>query len=644
MWANSQIGHNAPDEWSKPTEHKNDGASTVAQTDGGERLTAWKTRALEVTPLTHQIGGTAALSNDVSLVPAMGSGVSGGSGWRKAVVPESGHVYYYNDQTGESSWAIPIDYVPPNDQTGESTWDSTWDVPVDYVPPTPRRSVSGPTAPTALVASRRTSFRQRHRPRRRSSVEATRARQMWKKAGMMTRATVRFKSSGARPAKDSTRTVVGSVGIVARNPVDLGKSRATSSDWEELMDSTTGQKYYFSHERQEVSWTNPLFQASKKPAGGGGARGATPTPEVAERTASSSGGRQISSEWEELVDGRTGEIYFYNRMMQQVSWTNPLVAVPGAQGGNWGSAPTVEEANRASKSRSRRMKKTGGAEDGEGGGNDPEARALSCRVEKHSKEVAFDEPVTYEKHLEPASGYVYNINPRTKTTHWDGERDEEGDVPAGDVAKLQSEYGGDQTVHVMGGAGHDSHWTAAGAQHVGAGPGARSEAPLSSSRDKNFRHLETDSGEPKKSSKRPPFSCVPSCCSRRLLLGGILLVFILLLLVGVAVGVAMAPTASDTPTPCVGSQWTKECETSSLNPDGNDGTGGGGGGGGGGGAVVLPPAVIVKQRNEADNFCDNGQNAYVIPVRWKRARKRERERERERLRTGCDLLAPPPRI
>ena len=34
-------------------------------------------------------------------------------------------------------------------------------------------------------------------------------------------------------------------------------------------------------------------------------------------------------------------------------------------------------------------------------------------------------PVTYEKHLDPASGYVYNINPRTQTTHWDGERDEE---------------------------------------------------------------------------------------------------------------------------------------------------------------------------------------------------------------------------
>ena len=31
----------------------------------------------------------------------------GGSGWREAMVPESGHVYYYNDQTGESSWVAP---------------------------------------------------------------------------------------------------------------------------------------------------------------------------------------------------------------------------------------------------------------------------------------------------------------------------------------------------------------------------------------------------------------------------------------------------------------------------------------------------------------------------------------------------------
>ena len=40
----------------------------------------------------------------------------GGSGWREVLDPESGHNYYTNDLTGESSWEAPAEYAPPADE------------------------------------------------------------------------------------------------------------------------------------------------------------------------------------------------------------------------------------------------------------------------------------------------------------------------------------------------------------------------------------------------------------------------------------------------------------------------------------------------------------------------------------------------
>ena len=70
-------------------------------------------KLIQVTDETTSQGAPAASAASVASAAS--------AGWREAVDPDSGHLYYYNDVTEESSWEVPDDYVPPATATPART-------------------------------------------------------------------------------------------------------------------------------------------------------------------------------------------------------------------------------------------------------------------------------------------------------------------------------------------------------------------------------------------------------------------------------------------------------------------------------------------------------------------------------------------
>jgi hypothetical protein len=67
------------------------------------------------------------------------------------------------------------------------------------------------------------------------------------------------------------------------------------SDWQALVDESTGGTYYFNSVTQETSWTNPNLTADDPAA------------------------------WQEVADPTSGAVYYYNTVSTETSWEKPAV-------------------------------------------------------------------------------------------------------------------------------------------------------------------------------------------------------------------------------------------------------------------------------------------------------------------------------
>jgi hypothetical protein len=87
------------------------------------------------------------------------------------------------------------------------------------------------------------------------------------------------------------------------------------SDWQTLVDESTGNTYYFNPVTQETSWTNPNLTANDAAA------------------------------WQTLVDAGSGATYYYNTVSGETSWDLPAaLAASAAAGASPAAAPAASAA------------------------------------------------------------------------------------------------------------------------------------------------------------------------------------------------------------------------------------------------------------------------------------------------------------
>jgi hypothetical protein len=71
------------------------------------------------------------------------------------------------------------------------------------------------------------------------------------------------------------------------------------SDWQQVVDPSSGQTYYYNPVTQETSWDDPNAVVS-----------------------------DAGAAWQEVVDPTSGEKYYYNSVTQETSWDRPAAMGP----------------------------------------------------------------------------------------------------------------------------------------------------------------------------------------------------------------------------------------------------------------------------------------------------------------------------
>ena len=104
-------------------------------------------------------------------------------------------------------------------------------------------------------------------------------------------------------------------------------------DWEEVLDESSGQVYYFNNTSGESSWEKPEgFGGVAEPA----AAEIVPAREVvADAAQEKEEGQAVAtvSDWEEVLDESSGQVYYYNNANGDSSWEVPEGFGQAASGG-----------------------------------------------------------------------------------------------------------------------------------------------------------------------------------------------------------------------------------------------------------------------------------------------------------------------
>lgn len=165
------------------------------------------------------------------------------------------------------------------------------------------------------------------------------------------------------------------------------------SGWEELVDESNGQTYYFNSVIQETSWERPT----------GGTQLGDEQPSIAEvpKATSAAGTEEhgLPIGWVEVVDETSGQSYYYNKVTEDTAWERPTLEAEDLVDQN---EPEVVGAS---------------TEDFPAEGGEPEStKVLSEARPGDDDSVA---PSDWVEAVDESTGQTYYYNTLTQETSWE---------------------------------------------------------------------------------------------------------------------------------------------------------------------------------------------------------------------------------
>eukprot|EP00934_Nitzschia_sp_Nitz4_P008522 Nitzschia sp. Nitz4//scaffold34_size148208//91553//101858//NITZ4_002988-RA/size148208-snap-gene-0.209-mRNA-1//1//CDS//3329548819//8512//frame0 len=279
------------------------------------------------------------------------------SGWIEVIEPRSGHVYFFNEVTQETSWKKPaLDEVEPEPVSHEE------DIPASDILPEDEDVID--EAP-------------------------------------MDEQGVRSNPEGAAEARGNYTIAPG---------------------WEEVVDPTTGDTYYYNEETQETSWESPMvptegLDSSSPEQEGQTAEADVDPPETVleSKEVNRDPETEISESaevagWIESIDPTSGQTYYYNEITQETSW-EPPIGFTGEAGLKLESEEQQEE-----------QSESAWDENEPNVGNDEVASDVAEEDEPTPEQETVPNiklAQGWTEVVDPSSGQTYYFNEVTQETFWD---------------------------------------------------------------------------------------------------------------------------------------------------------------------------------------------------------------------------------
>ena len=319
-------------------------------------------------------------------------------GWEELIDESTGNMYYFNEETGETSWEKP-DSRRDSRHTSLSSGNK---VSQENPDGRPEEEIPGLLEEADPISADEVDAGVDAQD---SAVEQTYLPTGWIELKDPNSGKVYYyneednTTSWERPsATDSNINVPSDQPNESKTSEadDTGEMESPESDdlppgWEKLSDPASGNTYFFNRETNETSWEFPIIEkddANVDPSSigieaEGEDEAELPNEETAENANQDSDHRietsvDLPAGWEKVVDPSSGDTYYFNEETNETSWDPPVE--PHA-------APSVEE--------------------------------VADPVVNVEKKASNDLPAGWERMVDPASGDVYFYNSETDETSWD---------------------------------------------------------------------------------------------------------------------------------------------------------------------------------------------------------------------------------
>ncbi|CAJ1954685.1 unnamed protein product [Cylindrotheca closterium] len=211
------------------------------------------------------------------------------------------------------------------------------------------------------------------------------------------------------PSTDTTMEVLSSM---SQQPEELavpalGESPEDDGDlpdgWEEVVDPNSGDVYYFNSGSNETSWERPGAEPANEKSGEvevvASEEMKSSAPAVEEAAEETAG---LATEWEEVIDPNSGDIYYFNSVTNETSWERP--SVEQMNGDSVELEPTASEDVQL--------------EEPSELGVDPLVVASESEDAEADTESS-DLPENWTEAVDESSGQTYFYNSLTEETSWE---------------------------------------------------------------------------------------------------------------------------------------------------------------------------------------------------------------------------------